>query len=87
MTKETFINYLDTIGAIYDDASGDRYIDTVFVYDKKPYQRTKKTKEYVPYLRVSWHEEYTHLCTRWNNVCGFMTDDEIKRICKKYAEG
>ena len=62
MCKNEFIEWLDSVGARYQDYSEGRGIDTVFVYGKDEYDKKhdhpiKYKNLYVPYLRLSWHQE------------------------------
>ncbi len=86
MDREDFIMWLDSIGAIYQDLTEGRGIETVMVFGKDEYLKKKihprKNKNmFVPYLRVSWHyEDPRVLYTRWNGLTGYMNEQTIKDI-------
>ena len=86
MTKDEFIEYLDGIGARYQDLSDIRPIETIFVFGKDEYDKVKKHPRknknlYIPYIRISWHWDTPEvLYTRWNGETGYMTEEQIKDI-------
>ena len=91
-TKFEFLTWLDEIGARFNDCT-ELYKgqDTVYVYSRKEYDLKKEKPRkykglYIPYLRVSWHEEHPDsLYTRRDGWCGYMSLENVKEVCKELS--
>ena len=84
MTKNEFIEWLESIGARFQDCSNERSADTVFVFGKDEYDKVSKHPRkynnlYVPYIRVTWHpEDPRELYVRDNGMTSWGTEQSIK---------
>lgn len=87
MTKQEWISYLDSIGAIYQEYDNDGELDQIYVRSKDEYKmkeaHPRKYKDlYIPYIRLS-HFDDNRVYTRENGVTGYQSNDRVKRIIEK----
>lgn len=88
MTRNEFIDWLDSIGAVYDCrfVEGDR----IYVYDRKmhTYRRMHPEKFrtiYVPYIRIGNFDSDMYY-TRYNGIVEYMPESEVMSICMELTK-
>ena len=87
MTRPEFIDWLESIGAVYKANDENDATDAVYVFGKKELRLKEKFPKkyanlYVPYLRVShFGDGESTLYTRDNGLCGWMFPERVKSIC------
>ena len=92
MTRSEFIDWLESVGAIYYANDENDATDAVYIFGKKEFELKKKfprkyAKLYLPYLRVShFGERGNSLYTRDNGWCEWMSPENVKDICVKLSK-
>ena len=88
INKENFVKWLKDNEVTFEIP--DRDIYTIFVYSKMEYEMKNKHPRkykniYIPYIRISWHDDKPEaVYTRWNGVCEYMTEKTVKRVIERY---
>lgn len=96
MTRHEFIEWLESIGAIFEASDDMEIVDSVWVLSKadfnKKYTKNGRVRKgqkdrYIPYLRVGHFGIYDDkLYTRDNGLTGWLTLKEVKDICVELSK-
>lgn len=84
MSKQDWIDWLESIGARYHEYDNGGAVDQIYVFSKEEYDlkqaHPRRYKDmYQPYIRLS-HFDTGEVYTRWNGYTSTMTDDCVKSI-------